>query len=137
MENGKNEIIHIKNDYEFRRAYNRGKSFVSPVLVAYCLKRRGTRIRTGITTGKKVGNAVCRSRARRVIREAYRHLQPRMSGGWDIVFVARAKTAQVKEQVIEESMLSLLRKAGVINPAQGENVRGEKTEPAQTEGKNC
>jgi len=114
MDNGKSAIIHIKNDYEFRRAYNRGKSFVSPLLVVYCLKRRQKCVRFGITTGKKVGNAVCRSRARRVIREAYRHLLPEIETGWDIIFVARTRTAQVKEQQVEESMLHLLKKAGLI-----------------------
>ena len=113
MDKEKSALI-LKNDYEFRRAYNKGKSFVSPLLVVYCLKRRQPAVRFGITTGKKVGNAVCRSRARRVIREAYRHLFSEMTGGWDIVFVARTRTAQVKQQQIEESMHHLLKKAGVI-----------------------
>ena len=108
------KYLHIKNDFEFRRAYNKGKSFVSPVLVVYCLKRRQPCIRVGITTGKKVGNAVRRSRARRVIREAYRHLIPQDAAGWDIIFVARTRTALVKEQAVEESMKLLLENAGVI-----------------------
>ncbi|MBQ4312923.1 MAG: ribonuclease P protein component [Clostridia bacterium] len=106
--------IHIKNDYEFRRVYRRGKSFVSPTLVTYCEKRRGSRIRVGITTGKKIGNAVHRNRARRVIREAYRQLAPMASGGWDIVFVARGKTPFVKMQAVKDEMLVHLTNAGVI-----------------------
>ena len=84
------------------------------MLVVYCLKRRQPCIRVGITTGKKVGNAVRRSRARRVIREAYRHLIPQDAAGWDIIFVARTRTALVKEQAVEESMKLLLENAGVI-----------------------
>ena len=115
------KYLHIKNDYEFRRAYNKGKSYVSPVLVIYCFKRRQPCVRIGITTGKKVGNAVHRSRARRVIREAYRHLIPQDASGWDIIFVARTRTALVKEQEIEQSMAELLRKAGVIAAPPAEN----------------
>lgn len=132
MKNGDTGTI-IKNDYEFKRAYKRGKSFVSPVLVAYCLRRRQSVVRIGITTGKKVGNAVCRSRARRVIRESYRHIMPEMSVGWDIIFVARTKTAQVKQQQVEESMLYLLKKAGVIEEKKTE---AEKTCNSQNRDKN-
>jgi len=109
-----NDFIHIKKDYEFRRAYNKGKSFVAPLLVVYCLKRRQHCIRVGITTGKKVGNAVHRNRARRVIRESCRHLLPDISEGWDLIFVARTRTAEVKQQEVEKEMLNLLKKAGVI-----------------------
>ena len=109
-----NDFIHIKNDYEFRRAYNKGKSFVTPLLVVYCLKRRQHCVRVGITTGKKVGNAVHRNRARRVIRESCRHLMPNIEQGWDIVFVARTRTAEVKQQEIEKDMRHMLKKAGAI-----------------------
>lgn len=109
-----NNFIHIKNDYEFRRAYNKGKSFVTPLLVVYCLRRKQSCVRVGITTGKKIGNAVHRNRARRVIRESCRHLMPEMEQGWDIVFVARARTAEVKQQSVEKDMHSLLKKAGII-----------------------
>lgn len=111
----KKKYIHIKRDFEFRRAYNKGKSYVSPVLVVYAIKRRQPCVRIGITTGKKVGNAVRRSRARRVIREAYRNLIPQDAAGWDVIFVARTRTALVKEQDIEASMKELLTKAGVIS----------------------
>jgi ribonuclease P protein component len=34
---------------------------------------------------RKFGNAVERNRARRLSREAYRHLRPRLRGGYDVV----------------------------------------------------
>ena len=61
-------------------------------------KRRVNRI--GIVTGKKVGNAVKRSRARRVIREAFRLIEPllreKTQKRYDFIFVARAKTPAMK-----------------------------------------
>ena len=66
---------------EFRRAYTRGKSSVSPVLVVYSLKNRRGLVRVGITTSKKIGNAVQRNRSRRVIREAFRQLAPQVRPG--------------------------------------------------------
>ena len=70
-------IVSLKENRDFRRLYTRGKSFVSPSLVTYVMKnRRSGGIRVGITTSKKIGNAVTRSRARRVIREAFRAAYP-------------------------------------------------------------
>ncbi len=104
----------IKENYEFRRAYNRGKSFVSPYLVAYCFKRKYGGIRIGITSGKKIGNAVQRNRCRRIIREAFRLLYPEMSGHWDIIFVARTATVHKKSTDIMRVMRKQLKEAGVM-----------------------
>lgn len=105
----------IKQNYEFRRAYNRGNSFVSPVLVTYCFKKKYGGIRVGITSGKKIGNAVSRNRCRRIIREAFRSLYPDMKGHWDIVFVARTATVYKKSTDITVVMRKQLREAGVLH----------------------
>ena len=65
------DFITLKDNRDFSRLYRRGKSFVSPVLVTYVIKNKSDNLRFGITTGKKVGKAVKRTRARRVIRAAY------------------------------------------------------------------
>ena len=59
------EYITLKENRDFSRIYRRGKSFVSPVLVTYVQKNKSGAKRYGITTGKKVGKAVSRTRARR------------------------------------------------------------------------
>ena len=103
----------IKQNYEFRRAYNRGTSFVSPYLVTYCFKRKYGGIRIGITSGKKIGKAVVRNRCRRVIREAFRSIYPELSGNWDIIFVARSATVYKKSTEIAVIMKKQLSKAGI------------------------
>ncbi len=90
---------------------------MSPALVTYVIKGRTGNTRYGITTGKKVGNAVKRSRARRVIRAAYDSLHPQMKKGYDLIFVARGKTPFVKSQVIRKYMKEHLSKAGVLKDA--------------------
>lgn len=108
------KLYVLKKNTEFRGAYYRGKLFVHPLLIAYVRKNRYGFMRFGITTGKKLGKAVKRNRCRRLIREAYRHLAPEMVGGFDIVFVARAATAESREPKVEKAMRELLKKAGVI-----------------------
>lgn len=101
-------------NHEFRRAYAKGKSYVSPVVVAYVLKNRCRAVRVGITTSKKVGNAVQRNRARRVIREAFREIFPQVRRGYDIVFVARGRTPFVKSTEVRRHMLGQLKEAGLL-----------------------
>ena len=82
----------------------RGKSFVSPLVVVYVKKNRNQGLRVGITTSKKIGNAVLRNRSRRVIREAFRELSPRVKSGYDLVFVARGRTPHVKSTDVRRHM---------------------------------
>ncbi len=108
--------VVIKENRVFRRLYGRGKSFVSPVLVTYVARTRTGQVRYGITTGKKIGIAVARSRARRVIRAAFRAVAPEIAvgAGVDLVFVARHRTCVVKSQEVEAAMRAQLKKAGVL-----------------------
>ena len=108
------KYVTIKENRDFSRMYRRGRSFVSPVLVTYVMKSREDTPRYGITTGKKIGNAVKRSRARRVIRASYYQLYPEIRKGYDLVFVARGKTPFVKSQVVWKAMKQHLKQAGVL-----------------------
>ena len=76
-------------------------------------------VRVGITTSKKIGNAVQRNRSRRVIREAFRQLAPQVRPGVDLVFVARGKTPHVKSTEVRRHMERLLSGAGLLLPAAG------------------
>lgn len=104
----------LKENKDFRRLYYRGKSEASPCLVTYASRRSNGETRVGITSGKKIGNAVKRNRARRLIRAAFSELEPRLNGSWDIVFVARTKTTCVKMQEVLLQMENQLKALGVI-----------------------
>lgn len=105
----------LKLNKEFRRAYGRGKNFVSGVLVSYIVPNRQNVIRIGITTGKKVGCAVKRNRARRVITAAFRECCEHLTTGYDIVFVARSRTPLVKSQVVLKAMKQHFINCGIWN----------------------
>ena len=109
------KIEKIKQNTDFRRSYGRGRCFSEPALVTYVLKNNRAGVcRVGITTGKKIGNAVMRNRCRRVIAAAFRELEGEVSGSWDIVFVARYKTGISKSTKVREIMRKQLKSAGVI-----------------------
>ena len=105
------ELKNIRESYIFRRAYKKGVSLVSPYAVVYMLKNRRNNIRLGITAGKKIGKAVSRNRAKRVITAAFRQLLPQIPAGYDYVIVARTRILTVKSTVVAESILKLLNSA--------------------------
>ena len=83
----------IKQNYEFRRLYSKGKSCANAYLVVYCRKNRAGRSRIGYTVSNKVGHAVVRNRVRRRIREIFRLSQGKMKQGYDCIVVARTRAA--------------------------------------------
>ena len=109
------KITTITSNRDFQRIYRRGKSFVSPALVTYAVKTKNHNLRIGITTSKKVGKAVNRNRSRRVIRAAFTHLNADPSASFDIIFVARTKTAFCKSYEVEKYMQEHFRMLGIIS----------------------
>lgn len=105
----------LKENKDFRRLYYRGKSSASACLVTYAMKSRGEGCRIGITTSKKIGGAVQRNRAKRVIRAAFSELEDGIIGSWDFVFVARSVTCRVKMQEVCREMHSHFCALGVID----------------------
>ena len=107
----------IRRNSEFTRCYARGKSYVHPLVVLYVLKTRSKNTRVGLTATKKVGHAVQRNRARRVMRAAIaEHLEQNI-GGYDLVFAARAQTARVKTTQLSRAVAKLLAQAGLPDKA--------------------
>lgn len=110
----KNKAAVLRLNKEFRTLYYHGKSQISPVLVTYVRKNRYGFCRIGITTGKKIGKAVQRNRCRRLIREAYRLIRPQIQGNWDIVFVARSRTAGATMPQVKQAMTAHFRALSLL-----------------------
>ena len=108
--------VSLKQNHEFRRLYNKGKSAVSPYFVIYCRKTGRPGNRLGITTSVKLGNAVKRNRARRRIRELYRVGERNLLTGYDIVIVARTRVIYGRHADLVRSFGQLTKKLGLAAP---------------------
>ena len=104
----------LKENYEFRRVYQRGSSAVSGSMVVYCRKNRLGRTRLGITASTKIGGAVTRNRARRRLREVYRLNQDKLQVGWDIILVARGRTVTASWKELNDTFLRSCRKLNIL-----------------------
>ncbi len=105
----------ICNNREFARIYKKGKCIVHKEVVVYYKKTNRQKIRVGITASKKVGNAVKRNRARRVIRHAMENVLVQCTeNSYDIVFVARVRTVSLKSTQLQNSLQALFENEGLI-----------------------
>ena len=106
--------VTLKENYEFRRLYQKGASAVSGPMVIYCRKNKLGHNRLGITVSVKLGGAVVRNRARRRLREVYRLNEQAFAKGLDIVVVARSKCIGAEFEKLTAAYLHLAKKAGIL-----------------------
>ena len=102
--------LSIKKNTLFSKIYKKGNCLVSYALIMYVMPNGLPYSRMGITVSKKVGKAVKRNRAKRLIRESYRFFE-KYTSGYDFVFVARTKTPEVGFFEVKKEMGKLFGKA--------------------------
>jgi ribonuclease P protein component len=114
--------MRIKQGRDFLRIKQDGQRLVVGCLIANWRKLPpGSGIRLGVVTSSKIGNAVVRNRARRLLREAFRVHQHDLTEPVDLILVARASIAGKTLASVEKDFLTSLRKAGLLKQANGAN----------------
>ncbi len=107
--------MHIKQGRDFSRVRQQGERLVLGCLIANWLKLpAGSTPRLGVVTSGKIGNAVVRNRARRLMREAFRLHQKELTRPVDLVLVARHSINGKMFSGVEKDYLAALRRAGLI-----------------------
>jgi ribonuclease P protein component len=102
----------LKSRGQFARAKAEGRRLVCGCLIANVLPRpSGQTSRLGVVTSKRIGGAVARSRARRLLRECFRLHQHDLARPVDLVLVARPSIAGKKLAEVEADVLRMLRQA--------------------------
>jgi ribonuclease P protein component len=105
----------IKRGRDFQRARETGRRIVSGCLIFNWVEiGPGHAARIGVITTKKLGGAVVRSRARRLLREVFRLNQAQFERPVDLVLVARSSIIAKKYSGVEADFRSAARKAGLL-----------------------
>jgi len=105
----------IKQGRDFAHIRQEGQRLVNGCLIANFrrLPPEST-ARLGVITSRKVGGAVVRNRARRLLREAFRLHQHELAQSLDLVLVARPVISGKTFGQVEKDFLTTLRKAGLL-----------------------
>jgi ribonuclease P protein component len=118
-------ILRLRSAKDFERVWREGRSHAHPLTVLVACRQvtdasaqdrpQLPPTRCGFVAGKKVGSAVARNRAKRLLREAVRTQKAVLAAGWDLVFVARTPLAGATFSQAQAAVCQLLKRADVVN----------------------
>jgi len=111
--------LRLRRSADIQRVLREGKSWANQWLVLYVLPGAEEYPRCAFITGKRTGKAVMRNLLKRRLREAVRRRLPEVKGGWDLVFIARRKSADADFAQCVAAVDQLLFRAGLVSPPSG------------------
>ena len=101
---------------DFECVRGEGQAQGTPLFVVIAARRDGGPPRVGVAAGRRVGGAVQRNRAKRLLREGIRPLYASIAPGWDILLMARGAVLAASSTQITAKLDQVLRKLSVIAP---------------------
>lgn len=102
----------IKQGRDFARARTQGRRLQQGCLILnWVALPPGTTSRVGVITARRIGEAVTRTRARRLLREVFRLNQPHLNQPVDVVLVARPSIAGKRLGDVTLDFVAALKKA--------------------------
>ena len=135
--------IAIRENHLYQKTYRQGKRYVGKFVAVYVLRDLAARRlqnenpqklyvnRLGISVSKKVGGAVQRNRAKRIIRAGYRPIAPLLKTGSLIVISARTEIAGRKSTEIEKELRTAFSKLQMFRTVPGEKQNSVRLEPGE------
>jgi len=109
------QSMRLKQRRDFTELKQKGQRLAAGCLIAnWTASPAGAGSRLGVITGRKLGSAVTRSRARRLLRETFRLHQHDLRQPVTMVLVARSSILGKQRAEVERDFLSALRKAKLL-----------------------
>ncbi|EJO23363.1 ribonuclease P protein component [Selenomonas sp. FOBRC6] len=115
----------IKRRSDFQYVYQKGTSFAGRRMILYVLRDARVAGKVGFAAGKKLGCAAVRSRTKRLLREAYRHMQHELRGDVGILLIGRAGLSAGKMQDAAAELRTLARRAQIFADGRAKSCTGE------------
>ena len=112
----------LKKSSEFEKVRRTGRTWASGPVLLNAAPNDLDIIRFGFVAGKKVGNAVKRNRARRLMKEAARLRLPHIKPGYDLVWVARQSIEGASLETVQEAVDAALQRGKLFAPADRANA---------------
>ncbi|HEY8528733.1 MAG TPA: ribonuclease P protein component [Paenibacillaceae bacterium] len=106
--------LRLRSRKDFCRVYRDGRSVANSRFVVYWRRRSEPGpFRLGVSASARLGKAVVRNRARRMVKEIVRLNADKLQDQVDLVIIVRKPALELDFWEMEKSVLHLLRKAGL------------------------
>jgi len=107
--------MRLKQARDFERVRREGRRMACGCFIAnWQTLPPGSSLHLGVITAKKLGNAVVRARARRLLREVFRLHQHDFARPVDLVLVAQRPIVGNGMSAVEEAFMKMLRNANLL-----------------------
>ena len=106
---------HVRKRADFELVYKTGFKRSGRLMTMFTMEREAGPARLGIAATRKMGAAVERNRAKRLVRELFRHNKP--AAAIDIVVVPRREMIAAPYERVEAEYRSLMAKKPVKRPS--------------------
>lgn len=103
----------LRKDKDFKAVFSKGKSVGDRYVVMFFLKNGEYYNRVAYIASKKVGNAVARNRARRLMKESVRTMDWKNETGYDFIFIARNTINGKKCNEVKKSIENAIRRSKI------------------------
>lgn len=104
----------LKRSVDVANVRQQGNAFRHPLCILLVTSKENRVSRFAFVASKRVGNAVVRNRARRLLREAVRLQLDNIQPGWDCVWIARPRLPRAVFAEVETAVLQLLSRAKLM-----------------------
>ncbi len=101
----------------FLEIKRKGESCAHPMVILTKLPNGLAVSRFGFVVSRRMGKAVERNRAKRLLREAIRLRLPTLAGGYDVVLIARLQMRGVAFAAVDQAIARLTQRAGLVRRA--------------------
>jgi ribonuclease P protein component len=114
------QLNRLKKRSDFLRVAGLRRKWVAPGLILQAApdptkEPQADSLRVGFTVAKKVGNSVCRNRARRRLRAAVAEIFPaRAALGMDYVVIGRRETLERPYSLLLQDLSTALKRLGAL-----------------------
>lgn len=106
---GFSQIERVRRRVEYQRIYDRGLKVHGKFLTMFTLSNDLQIGRLGIAATRKMGGAVVRNKAKRLIREVFR--RNKLAPGFDVVVIPRRELVDASLTAIEAEFRNVLERS--------------------------